>query len=169
MGNDDYPDNLLSAYHLMNEYKCWQPKTAPPDSSSVAFAQKGKGKYDNTKNRDNWWQKKATCHHCGEIRHNCPTLKGDDHKDTDGDKADIPSKSTKDMKTAENEKKKTSFAQPLAELENESESRTQFLNFGFSTTSSAPMKLHNMILLNNQSTGDLFCKAQARLLCVGDK
>lgn len=24
-GNDDYPNNLVSAYHLINEYKCWQP------------------------------------------------------------------------------------------------------------------------------------------------
>jgi hypothetical protein len=73
-GNDDYPDNLVSAYHLINEYKCWQPKTTTPDSSGVAFAQKGKGKAD-CKDKDNSWQKKTTCHHCGKIGHirpNCP-------------------------------------------------------------------------------------------------
>jgi hypothetical protein len=37
-GNDDYPDNLVSAYHLINEYKCWNPIRTAPEASSVAFA-----------------------------------------------------------------------------------------------------------------------------------
>jgi hypothetical protein len=81
-GNADYPDNLVSAYHLINEYKCWQPKSAAPDSSGVAFAQKNsKGKDDQSKNKEDSWQKKATCHHCGELGHirpNRPALKDDE-------------------------------------------------------------------------------------------
>ena len=53
-GNDDYPNNLVSAYHLINEYKCYQPKSAAPESSGVAFAQKtgNKGKDNSSKNSD---------------------------------------------------------------------------------------------------------------------
>jgi capsular polysaccharide biosynthesis protein len=39
-GNDDYPDNLVSAYHLINEHEHCTPRSAAPDSSGVAFAQK---------------------------------------------------------------------------------------------------------------------------------
>jgi hypothetical protein len=156
-GNDDYPSNLFSAYHLINEYKCWQPKSAAPDSSGVAFSQKGKGKVDS--NKDDSWQKKATCHHCGEIGHirpNCPTLKDDGDKETDDNTSDTTPKSSKDNKNVKKKKKKTSFAQPITESENESETENQFLNFGFCNIS-APMNLRDMILLDNQSTVDLFC------------
>ena len=68
--NDDYPNNLVSAYHLINEYNCYSPKSPAPDSAAVAFAQKaGKGKGNSGKNKDDSWQAKATCHHCGEIGH----------------------------------------------------------------------------------------------------
>jgi hypothetical protein len=43
-GKDDYPENLVSAYHFINEFKCWQPKNTVPDSSGVAFTSKGKAK-----------------------------------------------------------------------------------------------------------------------------
>jgi hypothetical protein len=127
----------------------------------VAFAQKGKGKVDPNNKKDDSWQKKATCHHCGKIGHirsNCPTLKDDDNKETDGNTSDTTPKSSKDNKNVEKKNKKTSSAQPIAESENESETDNQFLNFGFCiTTISAPMNLRDMILLNNQSTVDLFC------------
>jgi hypothetical protein len=44
-GNDDsYPDTLVKAYHLLSEYKHYQPKKFVPtdSSSSVAFVQKTK-------------------------------------------------------------------------------------------------------------------------------
>jgi hypothetical protein len=44
-GNDDPPDNPVSACNLIDEHKSWQPTSATPDSSGAAFAQeKGKGK-----------------------------------------------------------------------------------------------------------------------------
>jgi hypothetical protein len=126
----------------------------------VAFAQRGKRKVDSN-NKDDSWQKKATCHHCGEtghIRPNCPILKDNDDKEADGDKSNTTPKSSKDNKDVEKKKKNTSFAQPIAESENESKTENQFLKFGFCTTTiSAPMNLRDMILLDKQSTVDLFC------------
>ena len=37
-GDDDFPDNLVSSYHLISEYKNWQPRGSPPDPSGVAFS-----------------------------------------------------------------------------------------------------------------------------------
>jgi hypothetical protein len=111
-GNDDYPDNLVSDYHLINEYKYWRPKSAAPDSSGVAFAQKGKGKVDQS-NNDNSWQKKATRLHCcgeiGHIRPNCPTLKDDENKETDNNKSNTTPKSSKDTNNVEKKKEKNLF------------------------------------------------------------
>jgi hypothetical protein len=156
-GNDDYPDNLVSAYHLINEYKHYTPRSAVPGSSGVEFAQKiEKGNDNHNKNKDDSWQKKATCHHCGEVGHirpNCPALKDADDKEPDVDKSDATSK---DKKT-EKKKKKTSFAQQAAETDNESEPESQFTNFGFCTTTSNRINLREMMLLDNQSTVDLFC------------
>jgi hypothetical protein len=42
-GNDDYPQTLVKAYHLLSGYKHYQPKFVPTDSSSsVASVQKTK-------------------------------------------------------------------------------------------------------------------------------
>jgi hypothetical protein len=143
--NDDYPYNLVSACHLINEYKCWQPKTTAPGSSGVAFSQKGKPKNDKDKNKDDSWQKKATCHHCGEIGHirrKCPTLQDDADKDTNSDKINSQPKSLKEKKTSEKKKKKVSFPQQHKETDNDkSEPKNQFLSFGFCKTSNAPIKL----------------------------
>jgi hypothetical protein len=92
-GNDDYPQTLVKAYHLLCEYKHYQPKFVPSDSSSsVAFVQKNKSmSRTSEKVKDDSWILKATCHECGEIGHirpQCPLiLEGNDNK------ADSPSKS----------------------------------------------------------------------------
>ena len=99
-GNDDYPDNLVSAYHLINEYKCWQPKASTPEPSGVAFTQNdGKG----ASAKDEAWQAKATCHNCGKkghIRPNCP----EPHEDKDSD-SDNEAAAAKKKKKAAQEKK----------------------------------------------------------------
>ena len=64
-GNDDYPDNLVSTYHLINEYKNWSPRTNAPDVQGVAFSQKGSKKKAPPDESDKW-QKDAICHECGE-------------------------------------------------------------------------------------------------------
>jgi hypothetical protein len=90
----------------------------------VAFAQKCKGKVGS--NKDDSWQKKATCHHCGEIGHirlNFPTLKDNDNKETVNDKSNTTPKSSKDNNNVKKKEKKTSFPQPIAESETDSETK----------------------------------------------
>ena len=155
-GNDDYPDNLVSAYHLLNEYKNWQPRSTIPDPTGVAFAQKG-GKKNNKSDKDSEeWKKNAKCHNCGEtghIRPECPN-KEDDTEDADATPA--KKKSILKKKTTEKKKQAVTFT-TNGESEEEDENESQFLNYGFCTTTSNGMKLRNMILLDNQSTVDLFC------------
>ena len=158
-GNDDYPQNLVSAYHLINEFKCWQPKPNSPDSSGVAFTSKGKAKgKGDSKDKDDSWQKKATCHHCkqvGHIRPDCPKLAEDSTQEED--EPESTHKKDKQVKSAL--KKKTTFAQTVTSEDSatESEPENQFFNFGFCSTTSSPLNLRDMILLDNQSTVDLFC------------
>jgi hypothetical protein len=98
-------------------------------------------------------------------------LNNDDNKDMHVNKAETPPKKSKDKTTTEKKKKKVSFAQQnsTTESEDESEPETQFLNFGFCITSSTPMKLRNMILLDNQSTVDLFSNRKLVSRVWGDR
>jgi hypothetical protein len=90
---------------------------------------------------------------------NCPTLQDDEDKEQEPEKGDAHAKKAKDKKTVDKKKEKVSFPQQHEETDNkESEPETQFLSFSFCNTSSDPVKLRNMILLDNQSTVDLFCK-----------
>ena len=131
--NDDYPEHLVSAYHLINEFKCWQPKTTVPDSSGVTFTSKGKAKgKGDSKDKDDSWQKKATCHHCkqvGHIRPNCHKLTEDSQQDEDEPET---TKSSKDKQAKSILKKKTTFAQTAASDDSatESEPENQFLTLG---------------------------------------
>ena len=38
-GNDNYPQNMVKAYQLLNEYKQWNPRATLPESSGAAFSQ----------------------------------------------------------------------------------------------------------------------------------
>jgi hypothetical protein len=46
-GNDDYPSNLIKAYHMLNEYQHCMPKKQDVDTNLVAFAQAEKDKKDS--------------------------------------------------------------------------------------------------------------------------
>ena len=163
-GNDDYPDTLVKAYHLLSEYKHYQPKFVVPtdSSSSVAFVQKTKSMSQTSeKVKHDSWILKATCHECGEIGHirlQCPLLQDGDDKQVDS-----ASKSkSKEKKPTEKKSKKITFAQTeTTETDNEHESGNQFASYRFTnlrlnSSSLASLDLHNMILLDNQSTVDLF-------------
>jgi hypothetical protein len=153
-GNDDYPVTLVNAYRLLSEYKHWEPKSTPSESSSVAFAQQTDK--DKDKRKDDSWQLKATCHHCGEVGHirpHCPQLQ--EGSDKQMDSKDAPKSNPKDKKPAAKKSKNTTFVQTdKTEPDDEDESGNQF---GFTTTSDIPLRLRNVILLDNQSTTDIFC------------
>ena len=83
-GNDDYPSDLVKAYHMLNEYQHWMPtKKQDIDTNLVAFtqAEEEKKKKQNGSGRNNGssnntdWHKTVTCHNCskkGHIKPNCP-------------------------------------------------------------------------------------------------
>ena len=78
-GSDTYPQDMVKAYQLLNEYKNWTPKHQIPESTGVAFSQT----ISVNKNKNDWNQK-ATCHHCGKkghIRPDCPEIEQDSEKD----------------------------------------------------------------------------------------
>ena len=50
-GNDNYPENMVKAYQLLNEFKNWKPRTTTPPAYVVAFTPRGK-KDNNDQNND---------------------------------------------------------------------------------------------------------------------
>jgi hypothetical protein len=101
---------------------------------------KEKGKGNSSKNKDNSWQMKAACQHCGEIKHihpNCPVLQDNDDKEMDADKTDAPPKSSEDSKSTNKRKKRLLLlssrlsmilrASPKANLQISDSSTPQFL------------------------------------------
>ena len=73
--NNDYPSDLVKAYHMLNEYQHWTPtKKQDVDTNLVAFtqAEEEKKKKQNGSGRNNGggnntdWQKTVTCHNCGK-------------------------------------------------------------------------------------------------------
>ena len=78
-GTYSYPQDMVKAYQLLNEYKHWTPRTYTPEASEIAFSQKT----TKTKARKEEWKKKATCHMCGKKGHilpDCP-MKEDEQDD----------------------------------------------------------------------------------------
>ena len=113
-GNDDYPSDLIKAYHMLNEYQHWTPtKKQDIDTNLVAFTQAeeekkkkqngGSGNNGGGNNTD--WHKTVTCHNCGKkghIKPNCPDLNKD--KDKEMDKASKKKKAESILKKKEDEK-----------------------------------------------------------------
>jgi len=62
-GSDGYPQTLVKAYHMINEYKNWSPRSfSIVDASGVAFVQKGKNGDKQKDKSDTSWHQNATCH-----------------------------------------------------------------------------------------------------------
>ena len=107
-GNDDYPSDLIKAYHMLNEYQHWTPKKQDVDTNSVAFAQaeeekKKKQNGGSGSGRNNTdWHKTATCHNCskkGHIKPNCPDLNKDMDEASKKKKVESILKKKEDEKT----------------------------------------------------------------------
>ena len=160
-GTNGYPQSVIQAFKLLNKFKCWQPKAAP-DVSGTMFAQ------NDTTTRNDDWQKKAKCHNCGKkghIRPNCPKLK----EESDGneeEESDPPCSSKKTRKSSKKSMKlggnsrdrHVSFTQDHEDSDSESKDSADAYDFCNVTKSKKnKLNLWDAILLDNQSTVDLFC------------
>jgi hypothetical protein len=160
-GHNNYPQDMVKAYQLLNEYKQWRPTASAPQSEGVAFAQGG-GKQEDNKD----WAANKTCYECaekGHIKPDCSVLKkkkadsndNDDATDKDAEKLE---KLAAAKKKKDKDKKAKTFIQKMAEMnetDKESSNDVSFCNIDQHITKS--VKLKNMLLLDNQLTVDLFC------------
>ena len=155
-GRNDYPVDMVRAFAMLNEYKNWQPRSPTIDSSGTAFATKSSRSKSKSDVPD--WQKKATCHHCGEVGHikpNCPKLKddGDDEKKTIKDEDKKPKSETKKYTLVQLTDEQLNTLKSSAG----DDSSVELQGVGFCTTTIKPSDLRWMILLDNQATVDIFC------------
>ena len=159
-GNDDYPSDLIKAYHMLNEYQHWMPtKKQDVNTNSVAFTQaeeekkkKQNGSRNNGSGNNTDWHKTVTCHNCGKkghIKPNCPDLNKD--KDKEMDKASKKKKAESILKKKEDEKTVT-FVQ-----HEDSDDEIGFMNLANTQVNKPKVDLCDMVLLDNQSMTDIFC------------
>jgi hypothetical protein len=162
-GHMNYPPDMVKAYQLLNEYKQWRPTSSAPQSDGMSFAQKSK--QDGNQSKD--WAADKTCYECGEkghIKPHCPLLKkkkadknGDDNDlDTDMDKQASANKKKKDK---EKKAQMKTFMQRMAE-DTDPKDDVEEMDLSFCNISDSKLnrvKLRDMLLLDNQSTVDLFC------------
>ncbi len=174
-GNNNYAQDRVKAYQLLNEYKHWKLKTVTTEAQGVAFSQKGKKSKDKDKTSvDDDWAKDKRCFACGEKGHistNCPNNSASDsdeeEKKNRKKEAKKKSKGKKDKK-----KKNVSFAQDSEDEDSDNEADSDgkygFVNHAtinrtgksYATTTKRVKKrpgLKQLLLLDNQSTCDIFC------------
>ena len=159
-GNNDYPIDMVRAFAMLNEYKNWQPRAPVIDSTTTAFVTSSKKKKGKDDVPD--WQKKATCHHCGEVGHirpNCPK-RGDD--DDDDEKKISPEETKGKPKDPKKGAKKFTLVQltdeQLATLKSAGDdSSVELQGLGFCTPTHNSLNLRWVLLLDNQATVDIVC------------
>ena len=105
------------------------------------------------------WKKKATCHNCGQkghIRPECPEpmTENDDNKKEDENNSD--KKSSNKKLALKNKSVQFTNVNDTDEENNEDVCAAQY-NFGFNTHISTSDDLRHLLLLDNQSTCDIFC------------
>jgi hypothetical protein len=148
---------MIKAYQLLNEYKPWRLRTSVTDSDGVAFMQKGASNND--------WMADKMCHACNKKGHIASVCrdKKDSEKDETASKQD-ESSNTKKKNTKEKKKKKKAAKQFVQEEDEDKSDDDEdddhvgegFTQFGFCSIDSKKLNLSNMLLLDNQSTVDLF-------------
>jgi len=160
-GNDGYPQTLVKAYHMINKYKNWAPRSfIAADASGLAFAQKSKTPGKQKEKNDTNWHKTATCHKCGKKGHISPNCTETQEDDPDAEKDD----SSTEKVSNKNQKQKGNQHATLACVTSEEMlSDSDDSNFGFCNANfvSTQLNLRDLILLDNQSTVDIFYKQEA--------
>jgi len=155
-GSNGYPQTLVKAYHMINEYKNWFPRSfSIVDASGVAFVQKAKTGGKQKEKANTSWHQNATCHKCGKKGHISPNCTETEEAKPDEDKDDSSTDKTSNRSQKQKGKKHVTLACVTSEEMSDSDNS----DFGFCNTNfvSAQLNLRDLILLDNQSTIDIFC------------
>ena len=165
-GKDNYPTTVLDAYNLIVNYKYdrrQRPATSN-DTEGLSFNQQGETSGNRFRN--------VTCYNCGEKGHiapNCTKKQRDTTNNTNGEET-----SGEEEKTATKQEKTVFFQDDVDEEDelqfctvdqletSESDSTGEFCFVDVNEThiafaSKNKLDLRNVLLLDNQSTTDLFC------------
>ena len=148
---------MVKAYQLLNKYKQWNPIVTLPESLGIAFSRQGNN--NKSVQRTTECKKKATCHNCGQkghIRPECPEpmTENDDDKKEEDNKPD--KKSFNKKLTPKNRYVQFTIVNDTDAENNEEVCASQY-NSAFNRHISTSDDLRHLLLLDNQSTCDIFC------------
>ena len=152
---------MLKAYQLINEYSSWTPRTSLPEVSGVALSQQGNTKAAQITAE---WKKKEFCHNCGKkvhIKPDCtePIIDNDDTNEKDDKIVENKSGKKKNLLKKKSIQFSNKNESTYVESGNESVCASQY-SFAFNTHAQPTNDLCRMILLDNQSTCDIFCNSK---------
>ena len=134
-GHDNYPISVADAFQMLSNYK--QYNKTQPTRTGVSFAQRGKGKQNNNKKGIDKDLANIECYHChkkGHYANKCPDKKDDKNSVT----------------TNTNVAGKNSTSKCHLNME------VQDMKFCFHSNNENENYMKSWILLDNQSTTDIF-------------
>ena len=166
-GDNRYPTDMTKALYMLNNYKGEKKKKQSDPQSQQNKKQEKSTSFGQKGNKNDDWKLKAVCHECGEdghIRPECPKLKREGELDVKEKKV----KFTKGTKKGVNN---LNLAHRSGSDVNHYANMYTGFNFLNATVCSPCTKtclhgnhddtmneMRDWILLDNQSTVDIFCK-----------